>query len=335
MRAPLTAVALAALAATATPCCVISGAEQVAMADQNNIIIWDAAAKTQHFIRNAQFRTQESNFSFVAPSPAVPNLESVDESVFLTLEHHIAANTVSQKQSEKAMASGDSVSASPEIIQQKQVGNFLATTLKANDGQAIADWLTENDYQTTPDTAQWLDFYAKKGWVLTAFKLNRAANYNPELNLYSTGAIRMSFKTERPFNPFFVPANNLDPASRSSLRLHFISLDRHQATLESELWREPTSVVSLNAFVADQLVRKLKLPFTAIPDSALVSTYSSAFPVPAKDDIYFLPLGTATVTPPSSTAQANSAVAFGLGALALALGAVAASRFRRKANPPG
>jgi hypothetical protein len=335
MRAPLTAIALAALAATAIPCCVISGTEQVAMSDQNNIIIWDADAKTQHFIRNAQFRTQESNFSFVAPSPVVPNLESVDESVFLTIENHIASETAVSNRDKEPMAGEESAAASVEVLQEKQVGNFLATTLKANDGQAIADWLKENNYQTTPDTASWLDFYAKKGWVLTAFKLNRAANYNPETNLYTTGAIRMSFKTERPFNPFFVPATNLDPATRSSLRLHFISLERHRATLENELWREPTSVVRLNAFVADQLTRKLKLPFTAIPQSALVSTYSSAFPVPAKDDIYFLPLGTATITPPSPTAQGNPAIAFGLGAVALALGAVAASRFRRKTNPSG
>ena len=40
---------------TARSCCAVSSGKPVVNADQSVIIIWDAATKTQHFIRRASF----------------------------------------------------------------------------------------------------------------------------------------------------------------------------------------------------------------------------------------------------------------------------------------
>jgi hypothetical protein len=44
-------------------------------ADQSVIILWDAANKTEHFIRKASFQSAGDDFGFIVPSPSQPELE--------------------------------------------------------------------------------------------------------------------------------------------------------------------------------------------------------------------------------------------------------------------
>src|SRR5216684_4415721 len=54
----------------------------VVNADQTVIIIWDAAAKTQHFIRQASFKSEADDFGFLVPSPSQPELEESGNEAF-------------------------------------------------------------------------------------------------------------------------------------------------------------------------------------------------------------------------------------------------------------
>ena len=61
------------LCCAALACCPAPpSGKPVVNADQTVLIIWDAAAKTQHFIRQASFTSQADDFGFIVPSP--PNL---------------------------------------------------------------------------------------------------------------------------------------------------------------------------------------------------------------------------------------------------------------------
>ena len=46
----------------------------VVNADQTVIIIWDAASKTEHFIRQASFKSEADDFGFLVPTPSEPEL---------------------------------------------------------------------------------------------------------------------------------------------------------------------------------------------------------------------------------------------------------------------
>src|SRR5262245_22069266 len=60
-------------ASTAMACCaVFPSGKPVVNADQTVIIIWDAASKTQHFIRQASFQSEADDFGFLVPSPSQP-----------------------------------------------------------------------------------------------------------------------------------------------------------------------------------------------------------------------------------------------------------------------
>lgn len=59
--------------------------EEVAIADEEAIIVWDAATKTEHFIRRAQFGSTAKRFGFLVPTPAKPELGEIDSSIFADL----------------------------------------------------------------------------------------------------------------------------------------------------------------------------------------------------------------------------------------------------------
>src|SRR5208283_5165828 len=58
----------------------------VVNADQTVIILWDAATKTQHFIRQANFKSEAEDFGFLVPSPTQPQLEESGNEAFPVLE---------------------------------------------------------------------------------------------------------------------------------------------------------------------------------------------------------------------------------------------------------
>src|SRR5437763_10772306 len=57
----------------------------VVNADQSVIIVWDAASKTEHFIRRASFKSDADDFGFLVPTPQKPELEESGDAAFATL----------------------------------------------------------------------------------------------------------------------------------------------------------------------------------------------------------------------------------------------------------
>src|SRR5262245_45994026 len=77
------ALALACLAIAIDPAEAVACApapprgEEVRIAEEEAIILWDPATRTEHFIRRAQFRSTARAFGFLVPTPATPALGEV------------------------------------------------------------------------------------------------------------------------------------------------------------------------------------------------------------------------------------------------------------------
>src|SRR4051812_4440655 len=82
-------IALLCLLAAASPspaCCPVAPPNKpVLNADQEVIIVWDAAAKTQHFIRRAAFKSEADDFGFLIPVPNAPDLDESGDGAFAAL----------------------------------------------------------------------------------------------------------------------------------------------------------------------------------------------------------------------------------------------------------
>src|SRR5947199_4447888 len=83
--AELTAISLvlSVLSFPASACCPAPpSGKPVVNADQTVIILWDAASKTQHFIRQASFKSDADDFGFLVPTPTQPELDESGNEAF-------------------------------------------------------------------------------------------------------------------------------------------------------------------------------------------------------------------------------------------------------------
>src|SRR5436309_8226619 len=81
------AVLVLPLFAPLTPACCPAppSGKPVVNADQTVILLWDAATKTQHFIRKASFQSEADDFGFLVPTPSLPELEESTNEAFAFL----------------------------------------------------------------------------------------------------------------------------------------------------------------------------------------------------------------------------------------------------------
>ena len=144
--------------------------------------------------------------------------------------------------------------------------------------------MNEHQYVSTPEVQKWAERYCSRGWYLTAFKVVDKAKLAA-----STGTVRMTFKTSKPFNPFYVPSSNILVDKKGTLRVYFVSVGDYDAKIgKSETWQRPQWTAQIPEADSALLAKQVKIPAEAIPDNAQVETFvDNDFPRPAADDIYF------------------------------------------------
>lgn len=307
-------------------CCALVFTQKVVkFAGQRNIIVWDDTTKTEHFIRHAKFRSDAKDLGFIAPTPSVPKLEEVDDKVFGSLAG--AVDSFRRKVGESQFGCRGAATASDgpvEVIQEVAVAGYVATTLKANDPNALSLWMKTNGYASSPEIARWTDFYIKKGWLLTAFKVDSSSGTG------ETGLVKMSFTTDRPFNPYYVPKENFpDTASANDgLQLYFIGNGRYSPVHGPAELRQ-TGEAPLEDQAAENVKSELRL--VGLPQSATITVFEdSRFPSSTPgDDVFFSRTGDQPRVPIS---QNTVFFVFFFGAIVVAITAVIRSliKFSRK-----
>lgn len=321
LPASLAVLAALALAPSVLPCCAVGpSGYTVAFGGQNNIIVWNQATQTQHFIRDARFATEADSLGFLAPSPSRPELEEADEAAFRTLHSLAPRPRVALRSAESVAAAAGEV----EVVEEKDVAGFRAAVLKATDATALAKWLKDNSYQSRPDIEGWLKHYVDKGWYITGFKVKT----DTASGRAKTGVVRMTFKTSQPFNPYLVPSGNRKANVNAGINLYFISQGLYQGKVggtddwngEAQ-WSQPLKGQSLA-----KLAGELKLAESYFPSDAQVTLFTDrTFPNSAPDDVFFsktssLPMAMAYQTPMEEASRTAAwVVSGGVGVLAIAL----------------
>ena len=258
----------------------------VVFGDQTNIVIWDEAHHTEHFIRNANFRSGADNFGFIAPTPGKPDLHEASNKAFYTLASlaPVYPSALAGGGFGGADYAAKSRSSEVRVIQEADVAGFHATTLFSRSAQAINDWMNENGYVSTPEVEKWAERYCSRGWYLTAFKVIDKTKLAA-----STGTVRMTFKTNKPFNPFYVPSSNILVTKKGTLRVYFVAVGNYDAKIcTRETWQTPQWTAQIPEATSALLAKQIKIPAEDIPDNCQVETFvDNDFPRPAADDIYF------------------------------------------------
>jgi hypothetical protein len=300
----------------------------VVFGDQTNIVIWDETHQTEHFIRNASFKSGADDFGFIAPTPTKPELHEASQKAFYTLAN--LAPVVRFGNGGFGGGGGlDSMSRSSQVrvLQEADVAGFHAVTLKSRSSGAINDWMNEHGYISTPEVEKWATRYCSRGWCLTAFKVIDKTKLAA-----STGTVRMSFKTANPYNPFYVPASNIPNRGKGTLRVYFVAVGDYEAKIgHSEPWQTPQWTAPIPEASAALLAKQIKIPAEAIPDNVQVETFvDTDFPRPAADDIYFVKKPVVVKLKPA-TAPSVGIPPYALAPMVGVLGMLMVARRRRQA----
>lgn len=272
-------------------CAVTRDVGAVVNADQTVIMVWDAARQTQHFIRQASFKSDVDDVGFIVPTPSRPQLEESGDGAFSRLKwittpvktsHGIACSAAPRA------AYGGSV----RVIEEKRVAGYDATVLTAGSGADLAAWLRDHGYSYSPQVAEWAHPYVTGGWMMTALKVAKTKDGRASPDLKAS-ALRLSFKTDRPLFPYREPesataAKKLGTSARL-LRIYFIAEDRYRATLGTNGGWSGRVVWSGDITAhRTSLLTDLKLPADTGPSRWWLTEFEDRWPyAKAAGDVYF------------------------------------------------
>jgi hypothetical protein len=230
-------------------CCPLGpSGKPVVNADQTVVILWDAAKKTQHFIRKASFQSTADDFAFLVPTPTKPELEESGNAAFPYLQKLTEPEIQKVARPHGGMGCGCGEvpiagrsnmlpKAVVEVVTEKLVAGFHAVVLQADSADALVGWLNENDYEFSPAAEAWARPYVDAGWMITALKVAKSEEGKEDKNV-AAAALRISFETDRPLFPYREPdsgdsAKELG-ASHRLLRIYCIAEARYQGELTKE-----------------------------------------------------------------------------------------------------
>jgi hypothetical protein len=263
---------------------------QVRVAEESAIVLWDAAAKVQHFIRRATFDANTPDFAFLVPTPTQPTLHKSRDEAFAFLEKLTVPRIVKEYVFVPKIGCG-SASKKPadvRVLEEGRVAGFDYKIFETATAQDLYDWLKKNDYVTRPDLKEWVEPYVQKKWKFTVFKIAKDAKKQE----IATSAVRMSFSAEKPFFPYSEPAEQRDTGKpgRRLLRVFFVGEKRYAGVLGDEqtwpgrtVWAgqlQPESVQTLGS--------SLEMPIN-ISTPWLTVFEDDSSPRPGTHDVFFSP----------------------------------------------
>ncbi len=294
-------------AAAPTPACCPAGppGKPVVNADQTVVILWDPETKTEHFIRQASFKSDAADFAFLIPTPNEPELAESGNEAFPFLAKVTAPEIIRKSSGQRrgvgcgcsggAVKSAAPPGAAPDVtlLSEKKVAGFNAQVLEATSAAALVAWLKEHGYEFSPEVEAWVHPYVEQGWKITALKVAKEEGQQEEKQL-GAAALRLSFKTDRPLFPYREPdpskaAEALD-AKQRLLRIFFVSDKRFlgELTKESPWTGNVAWSNKLPTEKRDQLLRQLALPETTGPKEFWLTEFEDNWPYkPAPADLYF------------------------------------------------
>lgn len=301
---PLIGAFLLSFAAPPTPaCCAVSPlGKPVVNADQTVILIWDAATKTQHFIRRASFKSAAEDFGFLVPSPSQPELSESGDEAFPYLLKLTEPETRKVPRPSGGVGCGcysggvtvKSAAAPPvRVLEEKLVAGFQAAVLETTSADALVTWLKVHGYAFSPEVKAWAEPYVKAGWKITALKVAKGTEAE-ETKKVSAAALRITFQTDRPLFPYREPDSRASAqalgATKRLLRIYFLAEARYQGELTKEVpWTG--NVAWADRIKSDdrkKVLELLKLPETTGPAEWWLTEFEDDWPYRvAPSDVYF------------------------------------------------
>jgi hypothetical protein len=295
------------LAATRLPACCPIGpsGKPVVNADQTVIILWNAATKMQHFIRQASFQSDAADFGFLVPTPTRPELDESGNAAFPYLQK-LTEPEIQRVPRPRGGGCGcgeelpginadrsNKAAGLVEVLEQKRVAGFDAAVLAADSADDLINWLKVHDYEFSPEAEAWAKPYVEAGWMITALKVAKDEEAKENKGV-SAAALRLSFQTDRPLFPYREPDSGASAkalgATHRLLRIYCIAEAKYAGELTKEApWGGNVAWADkIKATDREKVLDLLKLPKETGPAQWWMTEFEDnwAYRV-APADVYF------------------------------------------------
>lgn len=249
--------------------------EEVRIAAEEAVIIWDEKAKVQHFIRRADFSGKAKDFGFLVPTPSKPELAEADSEIFDDLRPPERAPA-------ELVEAYRAASAGVTVLGKARLAGYEAVILEASDAASLDAWLKQHGYASSPELVEWYAPYVARGWKITAFKIDSAS-----AERVSTAAVRMSFGTDEPFFPYREPKPAHRPASERLLRVFMVAPREMQAGRMETIRMETIHAGELDETRRARLAKLARLPEASLAEATWLTIMEDHSVVRGNADIHF------------------------------------------------
>ncbi len=185
------------------------------------LLLYDAAQRKEHFIREVTFRNGVEPFGFVVPTPTRPEVAALKQSPFPALR------SLAPTDDFPPLRKGDSdnkeggtgarrAGAGVEVLEVARVGSFTAFVLSASDARGFAEWLAQNGFRGSPSTDAWLAHYVRLKFFYVAMRYEAPREVTAPTRVVAE-TVRISFSTPVPFYPYLEPVRDAGTASPERL----------------------------------------------------------------------------------------------------------------------
>ncbi|HEX4514000.1 MAG TPA: DUF2330 domain-containing protein [Polyangiaceae bacterium] len=180
---------------------------------ERSLIVWDAAKKTEHFVRSLSLKGDPEAFGVFVPTPTVPTIAKEKDDIIDHVAQLFTPPPTAPARGGGGGGGPTSAGVAPpvQVLQRVQIGDFEAVTLKATDANALGDWLAKNKFVDKPAMRTWEKTYLDKKWLITAVRCTAKGAGDRTLEVPT---MRLSFVIDAPFFPYTeVPADAADEAA--------------------------------------------------------------------------------------------------------------------------
>ena len=129
----------------------------------------------QRVVMQPEFRGNAEDFAIVYPTPSKPEVTAASETLFMELndftnpEQFVVMPMMFDDNLESVGVANKGVT----VIEEKEVGDYVATVLTADTGANLIEWLQDNDYDFDEDDTEKMNYYTERdGFHFIVLKVN-------------------------------------------------------------------------------------------------------------------------------------------------------------------
>lgn len=145
--------------------------------EQKALIIHDGAS--QELIVQPRFEGDHTEFAWVIPTPARPEVQGRYATIFREL-HELTKPYVREAPegigmalfSSRGFASSAGFMDQVHLLERQQIGVFDVSTLSSEDPKALRSWLVSNGYAIPEEAEASLSAYVEEGWYFVAVRID-------------------------------------------------------------------------------------------------------------------------------------------------------------------